>query len=135
MIEPIGAALHAVAATHAAVPLVIRGAGAFPTLRRARVVWAGVDPAARLELLQHDLEVALDALGIPIEGRAFRPHVTLGRVKSPLDAAVREALARAARGFDFESEGPASSLDLMQSSLTQQGSAYRCLISAPLRAG
>lgn len=135
MVGPVGDAVRTVAAAHAAVPLVIRGAGAFPTLRRARVVWAGVEPSGRLELLHHDVEVALDALGIPVEGRPFRPHVTLARVKAPLDAEVTRALARAVRRFDFESEDPVSSLDLMQSSLTQEGSTYRCLVSAPLRAG
>lgn len=135
MVEPLGAALRAVAGNHAAVPLVVRGAGAFPTLRRPRVVWAGVEPAPRLELLQHDLETALATLGIPVEGRAFRPHVTLARVKAPLAPDGVRALARAVRRLGYESGEDVSSLELMQSSLTQQGPRYRCLVSAPLRAG
>lgn len=128
-------ALHDVARTHGGVPLVIRGAGAFPTLRRPNVVWAGVDPEPRLELLQHDVEIALDRLGFPIEGRAFRPHVTLARVGAPVALVTARALARAVRRLDVELEGCASSLDLMQSNLTTGGARYRRIATATLRAG
>lgn len=133
-VGPLVAALGEVAGRHRDVPLVLRGAGAFPTLRRPRVVWCGVDPDPRLELLQHDVEEACAAVGFPVEGRAFRPHVTLARVKVPADAGGG-ALARAAGAFAFEDEGTASSLDLMESTLTREGATYRCLLAAPLRAG
>ena len=128
-------ALRAVAQCHPAVPVVLRAAGAFPTLRTPAVVWAGVDPAPRLELLQHDVEAAMAGLGFPLEGRAFRPHVTLARIKAPLAPGPARALRAAVRRFGFESEEDASSLDLMQSSLTERGPGYRCVASAPLRAG
>ena len=127
--------LQSVAHRHVGVPMVVRGAGAFPTLRQPSVVWAGVDPAPRLELLQHDVEAALADLGFPLEGRTFRPHVTLARVKAPLAVPAARALRAAVRRFRFVSEDDASSLDLMQSSLTQRGPSYRCVASAPLRAG
>lgn len=131
---PLEEALRAVARNHVDVPLVLRGAGAFPTLRRPRVLWAGVEASPRLELLHHDVEAGCERLGFPLEGRAFRPHVTLARIKAPLDPRVARALARAVERFDFGEEGTASSLDLMQSTLTQQGPQYRCLASFPLRA-
>lgn len=134
-IAVIGAALRDVARNHAGVPLVVRGAGAFPTLRRPRVVWAGVEPSPRLELLQHDVETALAAAGFPLEGRAFRPHVTLARVPAPLPPERARSLARLLRQFTWDHEGAVSSLDLMQSSLTQDAPRYRCLDSVPLRAG
>ena len=55
--------------------------GAFPSLARARVLWAGYDSEAALELLAHRVERAVMELGFPAEPRAFRPHVTLGRVR------------------------------------------------------
>ena len=57
------------------------GLGTFPGTERARVIWIGIDAPPALELLQHRVEQASAALGYPVEGRAFRPHVTLGRVK------------------------------------------------------
>lgn len=134
LIAPLQDALQSAAASHVDVPLAIRGAGAFPTLRRPRVVWVGVEASPRLELLYHDIEEACGRLGIPSEGRPFRPHVTLGRVKARLEPAVVRALGRAAARLDFESDGTASSLDLMQSTLTRQGPTYRRLFSVPLRA-
>lgn len=58
-----------------------RELGAFPTLERARVLWAGYEAEPALELLVHRVEQGAEALGFAVEGRPFRPHVTLGRVR------------------------------------------------------
>ena len=78
----IPAAIDAVATAHRAFSMRLRHVGAFPNFRRARVVWMGVEPEPRLELLHHDVELACDRLGFGIEGRPFRPHVTLARVRT-----------------------------------------------------
>jgi RNA 2',3'-cyclic 3'-phosphodiesterase len=55
--------------------------GAFPSLEKATVVWAGVeDPRAIAELAQR-IEVAAVEIGFAAETRAFHPHVTLARVR------------------------------------------------------
>jgi len=61
--------------------LSLKDFGTFPAARRARVLWAGLEADPALELLAHRLEGQFEALGFPVEGRPFRPHVTLGRVK------------------------------------------------------
>lgn len=55
--------------------------GAFPTLARARVLWAGYQPEPALELLVHRVERGAAVLGFAVEGRPFRPHATLGRLR------------------------------------------------------
>ncbi len=55
--------------------------GAFPGMSRARVLWAGLESEAALELLVHRIERAAAGLGFPLEGKPYRPHVTLGRVR------------------------------------------------------
>ena len=55
--------------------------GAFPAWTRARVLWAGYEAEAALELLVHRVERQMEQLGFPGEGRPFRAHVTLGRVR------------------------------------------------------
>ena len=55
--------------------------GAFPGLVRARILWAGLESEAALELMVHRIEQACAGLGFPLEGRPYRPHVTLGRVR------------------------------------------------------
>jgi RNA 2',3'-cyclic 3'-phosphodiesterase len=58
--------------------------GAFPRLTRARVLWAGIDdPANLLATLAARLDEALEPLGFEPEKRAFTPHLTLARMRSP----------------------------------------------------
>lgn len=60
--------------------------GAFPSARRARVVIAHLaDARGELTALFARLEAALESLGFPLETRAFAPHVTLARLKTPGD--------------------------------------------------
>ena len=63
------------------LPLAAREFGGFPTLERARVLWCGYDAEPALELLVDRVERAFEALGFAVEGRPFRAHVTLGRVR------------------------------------------------------
>ena len=124
--------LGAVAARHADLVMELEGIGAFPNFRRPRTVWMGVTPQPRLELLHHDIELAFGALGFEIEGRPFRPHLTLGRVKQPQDPALRE-LSRASTRIDFHEEVPVRSVDLMMSDLLPAGPRYAVLATAALR--
>lgn len=64
-------------------PIHVSGLGAFPNLRRPRVVWAGLkDPTGTLAPLAARVESALLPHGFKKEKRGFNPHLTLGRVKS-----------------------------------------------------
>lgn len=131
-VPPLVAALDDAAARHRAFVLGLRDVGAFPNFRKPRVVWAGVQPDPRLELLQHDVEARCAALGYEVEGRPFRPHLTLARVKGPIPAGPLRALADAARGLTFEDEVDVESIDLMHSTLSSAGPRYVRLHAAPL---
>jgi 2'-5' RNA ligase len=72
-----------------AFELPVGGFGGFPTPERARVLWVGCEPVPALELLQHGVETVFAALGFPVEGRPFRPHVTLGRARPAARASAR----------------------------------------------
>jgi 2'-5' RNA ligase len=74
-------ALDAAASGAGPIPLSCAGVGSFPSGRHARVIWMGVEAPGTLELLQDAVERACVPLGFPVEGRPFRPHITLGRVK------------------------------------------------------
>jgi RNA 2',3'-cyclic 3'-phosphodiesterase len=105
------------------------GLGAFPNLRAPRVVWLGVTPDARLELLHHDIEIACASLGHELDGRAFRPHVTLGRVRTELAPGEARALARAARGVHYAGRAPTGAVEIVASRLTPQGPRYTVMAS------
>ena len=61
--------------------LALAGGGAFPSARHPRVLRLEVTAGADLELLQDRLERGAEQIGFAPEGRPFRPHITLGRVR------------------------------------------------------
>jgi len=62
--------------------LEVSGLGCFPNCREPRVLWAGVSPNSNLLRLHRKLEKLLEqAIGYEAEARAFRPHVTLVRIR------------------------------------------------------
>lgn len=134
MAERVAVAIRDVAARNRAVDVEVGGLGAFPNFRRARVVWIGVTPEPKLELLHHDVESSCESLGLPIDGKPFRPHLTLARVRPrTADSQTLRELARAARAVSYVEEVVITSIDLMESQRTASGSAYRVLASSALR--
>lgn len=61
--------------------LVPTGGGAFPSSSHPRVLRLEVQSGPDLELLQDRLERGGEQIGFAPEGRPFRPHITLGRVR------------------------------------------------------
>ncbi|MDX1706972.1 MAG: RNA 2',3'-cyclic phosphodiesterase [Desulfobacterales bacterium] len=107
-------------------PLVLapRGLGVFPNARRPRVIWVGL--GGQLDLLkslQRELEARLADLGFPEESRAFKGHLTLGRVKGKMAAGrLQEALDQLQR---FESESfEVDRIILFKSVLQPKGAVY-----------
>jgi RNA 2',3'-cyclic 3'-phosphodiesterase len=80
-LEVIEEAVRAAAPGTGALPLQLAEVGAFPSERRPRIIWVGLDAPPSLELLQDRLERRSEAIGFPPEGTPFRPHVTLARVR------------------------------------------------------
>jgi 2'-5' RNA ligase len=81
-----------------ASPFTLRlaGAGRFGAGRRPQVFWTGVDgDVAPLTDLVERLHAGARELGLPVEDRPFRPHLTVGRwrPRRPLDAALPDRLA------------------------------------------
>lgn len=69
-------------------PTALEGLGAFPSPRRARVIWSGLaDAAGGIVDLAASVRSALAHAGFSQEDRPFHPHVTLARLRTA--AAVR----------------------------------------------
>ncbi|MGD2060089.1 MAG: RNA 2',3'-cyclic phosphodiesterase [Acidimicrobiia bacterium] len=69
-----------------AFPLTLEGFGAFPNPRKATVFWVGVGRgASELALLNEIIEEATLAAGLLPEERPFHPHLTLARIRPPVD--------------------------------------------------
>ena len=134
VLDPLVDALREAGQRHTAVDLAAGGIGAFPNFRRPHVVWYGMEPHPRLELLHHDIEVACERLGVEVEGRPFRPHLTLGRITRRQDREALRALAAARRQVTHRTEIRVESIDLMQSELLPGGARHTLVAAAPLRA-
>ncbi|MGE0850323.1 MAG: RNA 2',3'-cyclic phosphodiesterase [Hyphomicrobiaceae bacterium] len=72
--------------------LSIAGVGAFGG-RDPRVLWAGVEAGDELDALHRANERAARAAGLAPEGRAFKAHVTLARMRGGRQQAVARFLA------------------------------------------
>jgi 2'-5' RNA ligase len=113
-----------------------RGVGFFPNERRPSVFWAGVEAGAELGALAAGMETSLEPLGIAKEHRAFSPHLTLARFKSPDASALnrlREAIS-AAGPLEFGA-GIAKEFHLYQSILKPGGAEYTRLATFRLAGG
>jgi 2'-5' RNA ligase len=66
----------------------IKGIGVFPSIKNARVVWAGLggETTALLNFQRH-LDVHLAEKGFRKEKRSFKAHLTLGRMNRKIDPA------------------------------------------------
>jgi 2'-5' RNA ligase len=80
----------------------VAGGGAFPNVGRARVIWAGVelDEDGRVELdrLATGARAASVKSGLEVEGRRFRPHLTIARLGQPQEVSNWVRLLDSYRG-------------------------------------
>lgn len=106
------------------------GGGAFPTLRRARVIWIGATEGAEgMCELAAAVGVGLAPLGYEADRGRFRPHVTVARLRTPGD--VHPAVE--ALGADPVGPGwTVGEVLLYESRLSPKGSTYRVLECIPL---
>lgn len=114
-------------------PMEIRGFGAFPTIRRPRILWVGVDPSPALRCLKQDVEWTLSEHGFDRETRAFHPHFTLGRAISEDGAGAFRGLDSLTAGLSCRAEVKVWKVDLMESHLSASGPRYEILSSFPLK--
>ncbi|HVR61615.1 MAG TPA: RNA 2',3'-cyclic phosphodiesterase [Polyangia bacterium] len=109
----------------------VRGFGAFPSLREASIIWAGVEDRqqhlARVAAIVDDVAAAH---GFVPEERAFRGHVTVGRARERAHVDVRQALqSLTEQAFG---EVVVSEVSIYESRLGREGSTYVLRCRAPL---
>lgn len=113
--------------------LEIQGVGTFPNPKNARVVWIGVSgEMEKLNALQAAVEQEMVALGMEREERAFKPHLTIGRIKyirskESWVAALEQAKDVSLPGFEVKT------VSLMKSELKRTGAEYTEIAHSELR--
>ena len=100
--------------------------GVFPRASRPQVLWIGIeDPSAGLSRLHARVEDECGREGFPKEERAFRPHLTIARIRKPGNAS---RLADTHLRMEFAPvEITLSELVLFRSELSPKGSKYTAI--------
>jgi RNA 2',3'-cyclic 3'-phosphodiesterase len=111
-------------------PVQIRGFGFFPDARRPRVFWAGVEAPQALVTLASRIERAMEELGFASEQRAFSPHLTLARFKSPRPQPELAALAETRKDMSL-GRFEVWEFFLYESKLSPHGAEYRRVARFP----
>lgn len=131
-LERIDAELPPVLASCPMATLRVRGAGAFPSVRRPRVLWAGlcVD-SGDLGGIFAGAERTVRTLGLAAERHPAVPHITIARVRDAAGAReLEKALAAIAAPASDAFE--ARSVALWKSTLHRSGAVYEQLREYPL---
>jgi 2'-5' RNA ligase len=124
--EAMGAVSEAVqntAATQTSFSIEFGGIGAFPTLARPRVIWVGIKNGGSIvSHLAKAVNLELKPLGFPTDNR-FHPHLTLGRLRSPINL---QPLKSVLRKYDTIDRATVSvnEITVMQSQLHPNGAIY-----------
>jgi 2'-5' RNA ligase len=122
------AAMREAAASRQRFGAALGGFGAFPTAKRARVLWIGMLQGAEpMRLLARALDEALTKHGFEPADEAFEPHLTVGRVR-----AAGDWTARLIDAPTVEARFQVDRLRLVKSALEPGGSRYETIAEAVL---
>ena len=106
------------------VSLAAKGIGVFPNIRRPRVIWAGlIGQIETLANLQQALDAHLADVGFARDTRAFKYHLTLGRVKGKIASERMKAAIDKLKEFESEPFEP-KQIILFKSELRHSGAVY-----------
>jgi RNA 2',3'-cyclic 3'-phosphodiesterase len=109
--------------------IAIKSVGTFDRKGRVDALWAGVTPHAPLEALHHKIDHALIRMGLPPEGRAYLPHITLARFGRA--GGMPDAFVAAHAGLSSDLFA-VRHFALFESSLGSEGARYELVERWPL---
>ncbi len=131
-LEKLGLALGPVISSWAPFELRIHGLGCFPSSRNPRIVWVGIEKgSAEASSLQKAIESQATEVGFPPEPRAFKAHLTLGRVRSSKGKGSLTQAVENHRGAEIGTFW-ANEVHLVKSELQPSGAIYTKLRTFPM---
>lgn len=123
-VDDVVSAMQRAVRGQAPLELTHQGMGAFPGIKRPRILWTGLGgDLDRLQYLVEQLSTEFEPLGFEREKRHFKAHLTLGRIKARLDPkqllqSIQELGSYRPIGFT------AQKVVLYQSELSPNGAVY-----------
>jgi 2'-5' RNA ligase len=131
-VEKIARAIAPVVAAWNPFELSIHGLGCFPSSRNPRVIWVGIDRGGgEASSLQKVIEDKAAEVGFPPEGRPFKPHLTLGRVRTPIGRSAFIQVMEKHKDVEIGSF-QAREVYLFKSELKPSGAVYTKLQTFPM---
>jgi 2'-5' RNA ligase len=113
------------------------GLGSFPNAGPVRVVWAGLEPAARFSRLAERVQDALRLAAVPFDDKPFRSHITLARCTPHWPGHARTQIGELAEGLGESLAGQSFACDhvtLFSSVLAPGGATYSVEAEVSLQA-
>jgi len=129
-LQEVHATLTAALGGRPALQVLARGLGGFPTLRRPRVLWVGLEGEGLPELAAV-AEETTRRLGFEPEKRAFTPHITVGRVNG-MDGWLRVQEVFTTHLSDDFGSSTVDTVTIYRSTLRPDGAVYTPLWTIPL---
>ena len=115
---------------HPPVELALAGVGTFEKRGRVHTLWAGVRPPEPAARLHRKIDQLLVRLGLPLEARAYAPHITLARfaraAAPPLEPFLEAHAALTSEVFTCDS------FALFESRIGRDGAEYTEVVRYPL---
>jgi len=130
-LAPLAEAVAAVSDAAVAFQVRTRGIGAFPNLRRPRVLWTGLESQALVRLATQ-VEEAAAHLGFEPAQRPWAPHLTIARIRDPRRVGSLLGRLQAANQSEF-GESSVDEIALYRSHLASNGSRYERLATFRLK--
>lgn len=130
LIPDIKRALNKILAPYSPFYIKIADVGCFPSARRPRVIWVGMEESQSMINLYNDISSEMVKFGYQKEERGFTPHLTIGRVKSNrnMGELLRKLDELTVTDFpDFE----VHNVTIMKSELKPSGAKYYGLAEIP----
>lgn len=96
----------------------------FPNIKKARIISLGIESGGELEKLQEEIQEKLLKLSFNLEGRKFKPHLTLTRIKGKIG---QSELKNISNVHIDNKKWKVREINLMQSFLEKDGARHKVL--------
>ena len=131
-LEKLGGSIAPIISSWAPFEVRLHGLGCFPSSRSPRIVWVGIEQGSAEALsLQKAVENRAAEVGFPPETRPFKPHLTLGRIRSSKGKASLAQAVENLRDVEIGSY-PVNEVYLFKSELKPSGAVYTKLQTFPM---
>lgn len=110
----------------------VKGLGVFPDISNPRVIWAGIEEGAKELIELHEIVEKLIGQFSIRDEKEFRPHLTIGRLRSSKGKNIVQEVVRKYQDLEFGYQ-IVDSIKLKRSILTPRGPIYSDLLVVKLQ--